>query len=337
MGYFASLAQGIGTQAATSGLGILYNRLGASYDRQQQAKQQEQQMGIQMRGEQEMMKFANAQQLKMWEATGYGAQRDQMERAGLNPALMYGMGGGGGQTAQASTGAPVGGASPDTRNTTGMGIGSITEMANLELMKSQANKNNADADATRANMPNIPIQGKLLGANIENLAAQTQNEQAKNALLQLDKSLKEIELRVSGATETNRVILTDQEVQKLTAEAETATNIAGITQETKDSVINEVKARALGAILDNTLKQKNIELTEQQINEIKQTLLQNPEYLDIAKREIAVKELMAKNQMTLGIANAIIDGVTTAVGIGALNKLFKGSRTVIQGFKTKSY
>ena len=313
-------------------------RLGVNYDMRKQQQQAQALQDIQMSGEKEMIDYSKAADLKMWKDTSYPAQMALMKQANLNPALMYGGAGSGGTT---GGGAPsVGGQSaqsPDTAKASIQGMG-LMNVAQLGLIEAQ--KRNIDAQTTGQEIDNRNkdkggIDYSFKENQIANLIQTTKNETVKYDLLGLDRDIRTIEKRIAEATETNKVILSDQEVEKLTAEAEEATARAGIASNTKDLVIQEIKYRVAGAYLDNILKEKNISLTEQQIAAIKQEIAQNPEYLDIAKRDVAAKELAVKNQMELGIAHEIINGVATAIGVGALGKLFGKSRTVVEGFKRK--
>lgn len=95
-------------------------------------------------------------QMEMWNKTGYGAQKNQMEEAGINPALMYGMGGGGGQSvgggaAQAATGAA------NTQASTGMGM-SIAQMGMMAAQKA-----NIEADTKKKEVE----ANKLAGVDTE--------------------------------------------------------------------------------------------------------------------------------------------------------------------------
>ena len=82
-------------------------------------------------------------ELQMWQDTNYSAQIDQMKKAGVNPALLYGQSGGGGTTTGGSTpgingtGAPSGGG--EILAMQGMGLQTQMMQANIELAKSQAN------------------------------------------------------------------------------------------------------------------------------------------------------------------------------------------------------
>lgn len=93
-----------------------------------------------------MMDLQAQKELKMWEATNYNAQKEQMKKAGLNPALLYGMGGGGGQSM--GGGAPM----PNSGTASGGGGQEIPQMlglaqqgvAQVALLKAQ--KENIEAD-----------------------------------------------------------------------------------------------------------------------------------------------------------------------------------------------
>ena len=58
----------------------------------------------QTKANQSMTKFNKDMQLELWNDTNYKAQREQIEKAGLNVGLMYGMGGGGSATTSIAQG-----------------------------------------------------------------------------------------------------------------------------------------------------------------------------------------------------------------------------------------
>ena len=123
---------------------------------------------------------------EMFDYTGYENQVAHMKAAGLNPALLYGNGGGGGATAtggtaiagQGSAGSAPGGAGPQAIKSqivegAGMGI-------QLGLMNAQ--KRNLEADATKKEADAAKTAGvdtDLQNANIDYIIAQTSNEKAK--------------------------------------------------------------------------------------------------------------------------------------------------------------
>lgn len=116
-------------------------------------------MGIQQQNQMALNNQAAQLARDNWDYTNYENQRKHMEAAGLNVGLMYGMGGGGGSTAQTGSGGSAAMGQAANPNL-GMAIlqGAQTE-SQIELNKANARNLNADADNKE----------KLLGGNIKNL------------------------------------------------------------------------------------------------------------------------------------------------------------------------
>jgi hypothetical protein len=68
-------------------------------------------MDIQYQNQQQLNEQGHNLQKDMWDYTNYGNQMKHIKDAGLNPALMYGMSGGGGTTAGSQSGGSAGGGS----------------------------------------------------------------------------------------------------------------------------------------------------------------------------------------------------------------------------------
>lgn len=98
---------------------------------------------------------------EMWDYTNYENQVKHLEAAGLNPALLYGQGGGGGATAaggavgngQGTAGQAPSGGSPQAIKSqiiegAGMGVQLGLMEAQKEALKAKAAKDNADAEKT---------------------------------------------------------------------------------------------------------------------------------------------------------------------------------------------
>lgn len=81
--------------------------------------------------------------LQQWKDTNYEAQRREMEKAGLNPGLMYGMGGGGGTTANAGSGGSAQGGSAPAPQQMKVGL-DIAEISQVRLLDAQAKKLEAE-------------------------------------------------------------------------------------------------------------------------------------------------------------------------------------------------
>ena len=86
----------------------------------------------------------------LWDYTNYENQKQHIKNAGLNPALMYGMGGGGGVSANGAQGQGV--TQPTDRSVEmklkqqGMALQLANVMSQTRLNESQAEKNKAEAE-----------------------------------------------------------------------------------------------------------------------------------------------------------------------------------------------
>ena len=76
----------------------------SGFNDRRQYNQQERLQNLQIAGNKETTDYNMSKQLEMWRNTSYSAQMEQMKKAGINPGLMYGMGGGGGQSVGSSSG-----------------------------------------------------------------------------------------------------------------------------------------------------------------------------------------------------------------------------------------
>ena len=132
---------------------------------------------------------AQARAYEMWEKTNYAAQIEQMKKAGLSPALMYGQAGAGGGTVSGAQG--QGTSQPTDRSIEmklkgqEMGLQLANLASQIKLNESQANKNNAEANKTAG------VDTELAKTSIENLISQTKNEKDRNILIWADKRFKE--------------------------------------------------------------------------------------------------------------------------------------------------
>ena len=129
---------------AIGGLGGgLLGMIGQNKRAEKQHKRQKELMGIQFANQQALNKQGQALQMKTWQDTGYSAQMKMMKEAGLNPALMYGMSGGGGQT----TGSQGGGSASGNSSHAPMDIGAAVQAG---LMMAQAEKLRAETKEIEA-------------------------------------------------------------------------------------------------------------------------------------------------------------------------------------------
>lgn len=143
-------------------------------------------------------------QYDMWNKTNYGAQMKHLKGAGLNPALMYGKGGGSGQTGSQGGGSAAGGSA-------GLGMAAKAPGMELyghqaELMRQQARIAGAqadkvagpDTDKTSMEIDNLQIEGKAKEQGIK-----LDEKKVLQIEQQTKKLKKEIELNYTEKTGTN--------------------------------------------------------------------------------------------------------------------------------------
>lgn len=184
----ASLGMGV----AGGVLGEVFGQLGDN----RQAKQNRKNMKLQIAGSKELTDYNAKKQLEMWEKTGYGAQKDQMMRAGINPALMYGMGGGGGQTASVATGSVGQGGSPSSGGEYGQIMGQVMQLGLMKAQKEniEADTANKRAEATYtggAKTGQTVADTKVKDVQVPNVKADTEKKKSETWGLDLDNAVKQ--------------------------------------------------------------------------------------------------------------------------------------------------
>ena len=200
--------------------GEILGQFGNAINAGRQYRQTKKMQQMQIDGNKEMGEFNRKQSMRMWQDTNYGAQREQMEKAGINVGLMYGMGGGGGVTAQTPAGQVSGGQPAQQSNGqgAGMGIQSAIMQAQAENLKADTNKKEEEAKEIRERTPTHGVGIRKTEAEIVKLAsdnnvsiatmkkilAETETEEQKPANINADTGLKEAQAGKTVA-ETGRI------------------------------------------------------------------------------------------------------------------------------------
>lgn len=159
------------TGAATSVLGMIGQR-----QREQRAmNNQRELMGIQFnnqselnaqqyRNQSQLQKDAQDWQYEMWQKTNYPAQVEMLKQAGLNPALLYGMKGGGGVTTgsvgagSAQGGSAQGGQAPAPQH---MDLSAIMQGLQLQIAQAQAEKAKAETKQVEAQTERLSYENMV--------------------------------------------------------------------------------------------------------------------------------------------------------------------------------
>ena len=177
MGPLATLGIGLGNALGGALIGDIFQG-GAN---QRQLEQNQKLLDMQSKANKEMYDYQLNKQKEFATDMSYSWQIEQMKKAGVNPALLYGSGGGSQPTL-------VGGATaPGTQavQRQDMALEMSSRMAEIELMNAQAEK--AKAEATKIG----GVDTKLAETNIESLTQGISESKTKTRLLNVQADVEE--------------------------------------------------------------------------------------------------------------------------------------------------
>lgn len=291
--FIEQLGQQIGGGAAGAILGLA---LGGWNDKRQY-NQQEDLQRLQIQGNKEMTDYAYKKQMEMWNATNYWAQVEQMRKAGLNPAMMYGMSGGGGATMGSGGGGVSGASAPVGGGEVGamMGMGMQMQMikAQKDLIEAQTNKTNTEANKIGG------VDTKKTETEILDLTQGITNKQAIEKLTRVQTTIAELDAQLKGKTIEEQEEIIQWAAGKALYDMEMAEREAFIQKATMNNKIDQVKAELIGTYLRNTLTsaqtdatKKGIEVNTAQIAKMAQDVAQGWKQLSNAEKQIKLDGLM---------------------------------------------
>lgn len=249
------------------GMGMLGGMLGM-FEKDQQNQQQERLMDIQKANQMELNKQMQKIQQENWENTNYSAQREQMEKAGLNVGLMYGGQGGGGMTmSSGSGGSAIGGTPAQAGLSSGMALQMANMQANTEVAKAQANKLNVEADKLKGvDTDYTKTQTESLAQGITNQKAQTKLTEMQTNLAGIEYDLKNASIEDSINIIRNEKIKGDKQIYMMEKQGE-------ILNEEAKNKAKEWDLKLTGMGLENTLTNAKIGLTTEQAKEVTQNVI----------------------------------------------------------------
>lgn len=262
----------------------------------------------QVEASKELTDYNTRKQLQMWEATGYGPQMEQMRKAGVNPALLYGKGGAGGQTAAISPGSAGMGAAPSAG---GEGLGMVNAVMEMALLSAKKDLLKADAENKNADTTNKPIQGA-------NIAADTKLKEQQTQVAKVTEELNKIDLKVGQETLWERI---NGVIAGYTIQEETAI-IAGVNktvaENTVDDQVKAIKAEAINKGLQGEAIKAGIGLTEEQTRKVGQDIMQKWQELNLT----AAKNEWEHHDRMLGIKEFTENALKVA-GIQAVGNVVR--------------
>ena len=161
-----------GKQGAMGIGSSLLGMIGGHNAQRRQHRDTKELMGMQHANQRNLNQMGHDLQMDMWNKTNYEAQVRHMKDAGLNPGLMYGSAGQGGQTGSQGGGSASMGQAQQMKM---MDMQNLMMGAQMEKLKSEANLNNENANAVRGykkdeSLSNISSnEAKARGANAKAL------------------------------------------------------------------------------------------------------------------------------------------------------------------------
>lgn len=225
-------------------------------------------------------------------------QKQRLIEAGLNPSLMYGIGGEGGSSVSSGggTGPEVQGVSNSGTQAVMMGLQAKSIESQIALNNAQASKINAETEKTEADTEKTEADTKVSIVNADNIVEATNlikeqqlSEQSKRDLNEAEKNykirvteLQDALERLTTAKETESWYLSrsiEMETYKLSKEAEKVIKeIDGL------EIDNDVKRRTADMIVEQT--RMNINATMQSILESQSRVTINEEQKTLIKKTV---------------------------------------------------
>ena len=246
--------------------GTIFGLGNASIGNNMQNQQQEFMQNLSIKGQKEMAEFNYKLGKRMWNETGSEAQRKQLEKAGLNVALMYGGKGGGGQTASVNPGNVGQGTAtrPDI-------LQGLSLMANMKNAEASANLANAQAEKAKAETEKTKgVDTAKVSQEIINLKQDNVTEKGKSRLTEMEADIKEVESFITTATMQdsidrikNESLLAYQNLKQLEYRNQ-------VDKETVNTNIGIIKQNYTNLLLETVQRKLTATKTEEEIKKIKQ-------------------------------------------------------------------
>lgn len=278
-----------------AGMGLILGK----YNDRRQLRQQQKLQDMQIKGQQQMMDYSMASQLKMWHDTNYSAQMEELKKAGLNEGLVYGMKGGGGTTTGAANGSVNGASAPsgggEIQAMMGMGI----QRAQLGLLEAQKANIEADTANKQADTQNKPLEGQQTIAQTNSILQGINNAKVQERIQNIDLALKEKTFDDAA----DRIAF---EAGKAQQELEQAMADTYVSRETQVARANAIQEKAVGAMLENFLLRAQTDQTKQmtaeskaKIQKMAADIAQGWKGLDIEQQRATIQQKLMEYDTTI--------------------------------------
>lgn len=259
-GLAGAVTGGIGS-IVSGGLGLLgglFKRNNNGLKNQQKLMQQaweyeKEGMGLQYNYGQQAADAEYRRNLQMWKDTNFGAQRDEMEKAGLSVGLMYGSGGG-----SAASTAGGDGMQPNGPKMNPVEAALQQESMGLQLKQIEAQNRLANAEATKA----IAEANKIAGVDTEGQELKNKWQEIENRIQTSRENIEQSNMKAAAAnadkavenwkiavlnreyldkTQEDRVTRLVAEIAKLQKEGSLAESATDVNYQTARKIEKEVE------------------------------------------------------------------------------------------------
>jgi len=303
---------GIGSVVG-AGMGMLM----AGHEDKRQLKQQQKLQDMQIKGAKEMSEFERGQQMQTWNDTNYGAQKEHMKKANLNPGLMYGTGGGQGGTVGGTTGMMPSGGSAEGGSNKMRAVMDMAQMsANLNLTKAQTE--NVEADTNKKNGIDTDEGQQRINESLQ----REYGQQLTNYI------------RYSGMEDELTAIKFG--AQKLIGESNHANADGAVAHATQEARQSAIKSEATLKIVEIATKRSEGTLNYAKIKEISAKISQGLEGLENERRGQDISRENMEELTTTMLYQAGISAGTNLVGDIVDIYKFKGAQKNTPAGKTET-
>lgn len=264
-----------------------------------------------------MNKYNQQLAMQTFDKTGMPAQRRQLEKAGLNPALLYGgSGAGGGTVAMPSSSASEAGA-PDM--TAMLRAGSQQGLLDQAMKLAQIKNIEANTENTKEDTEN------KAGSERENTIADT-------AVKKADARIKEVAATVSETTSQEQIETIKNEMNKTYGQALQEIAAGNTADKTKQEAIEQVRANLIQKYVEIENKQANTNLTQAQTKEVNakiDKIVKEIETMDIRNSQEAEKIAIQKAQQEFNTSTPAQIKQWTSIVTDILNATKGGGTTTV--------
>jgi hypothetical protein len=148
-------------------------------------------MGLQYNYGQQAADAEYRRNLQMWKDTNFGAQRNEIEKAGLSVGLMYGNGGGSAASTAGGTATQ-----PNAPKTNPVEVALQQEAMGLQLKQIEAQNRLANAQATKT----IAEANKIAGVDTEGQELQNKWQEIENRIQTSRESIEQSNMKQAAAS-----------------------------------------------------------------------------------------------------------------------------------------